>query len=388
MSMPGAVLVRPRAALIGACLAGLALALAGCSNATNSPVTVTGKTLTIYTSQPPDGAGGATATDVLHAEQLALQQAGSRAGTFTIRLDRVADHETSADARAAIENQSAVAYLGEVVPGTSGVSVQITNEVGLLQVSPTDTAGYLTQADPTVSGSPSTFYPSRSTYHETFARVVPTTVQEAKAIISEMASLHLSKVYVASDGGQYGTSIAAQVRKDATGGAMSVVSTPADADAVFYGGNDVATAARAVSAAASASPSAKLFVPSGLYADAFVSALSPAARQNLYVSSPGIPSGSLSPAARQFQTAFRSAYGHTPVPQAIFGYEAMSAVLAVLKEAGTKAGNRATVVSDFRSLTNRQSVLGTYSIKGGDTTLDSFVFARVHGGSLVPSGQG
>jgi hypothetical protein len=66
----------------------------------------------------------------------------------------------------------------------------------------------------------------------------------------------------------------------------------------------------------------------------------------------------------------------------------MSAVLAVLKEAGTKAGNRATVVSDFRSLTNRQSVLGTYSIKGGDTTLDSFVFARVRGGSLVPSGQG
>jgi branched-chain amino acid transport system substrate-binding protein len=387
MSMLGAVLVRPRAAMIGVCLAGLALALAGCSNATNSPVTVTGKTLAIYTSQPPGG-GGAIATDVLDAEQLALHQAGSRVGTFTIRLDRVADHETSADARAAIENQSAVAYLGEVVPGTSGVSVQITNEVGLLQVSPADTAAYLTQADPTVSGSPGTFYPSSSTYHETFARVVPTTVQEAKAIIGEMASLHLSKLYVASDGGQYGTSIAAQVRKDASGGAMTVVSSPADADAVFYGGNDVATAAKAVSAAASASPSAKLFVPSGLYADAFVSALSPAAQRNLYVSSPGIPSRSLSAAGQQFQTAFRSAYGHTPAPQAIFGYEAMSAVLAVLKEAGTKAGNRATVVSDFRSLTNRQSVLGTYSIKGGDTTLDSFVFARVRGGSLVPSGQG
>ena len=56
------------------------------------------------------------------------------------------------------------------------------------------------------------------------------------------------------------------------------------------------------------------------------------------------------------------------MPQAIFGYEAMSAVLAVLKQAGTGAGSRATVVSDFRTLHDRQSVLGTYSISSGDTT--------------------
>ena len=157
---------------------------------------------------------------------------------------------------------------------------------------------------------------------------------------------------------------------------------------MFYGGNVVTTSARAVSAIAAASPSAKLFVPSALYDDAFVSALSAAAQKNLYVDSPGFATGSLPPSGQQFETAFRSAYGHTPVPQAIFGYEAMSAVLAVLKEAGTKAGSRATVVSDFGALKNRQSVLGTYSINDGDTSLDAFVFARVQGGSLVPRGQG
>ena len=51
-----------------------------------------------------------------------------------------------------------------------------------------------------MSGSPSTFYPSRSTYHETFARVVPTTAQEAEAITAEMHSLGLTKLYVADDG--------------------------------------------------------------------------------------------------------------------------------------------------------------------------------------------
>ena len=374
--------------MIGACLASIAVVLAGCSSATNSAVTVTGKTLTIYASEPPGGAGGATTTDVLDAEQLALQQAGAKVGAYTVKLIRVEKAETSADAREAVQNNAAIAYLGEIVPGTSGVSVQITNELGLLQVSPTDTAVYLTQANPAVSGSPGTYYPSSSTYHETFARVVPTTVQEAKAIVAEMSSLHLSKLYVSSDGAPYGASIAASVKQDASGAGLTIASSAAGADAVFYGGNDATTAAKAVSVAASASPSAKLFVPSALYDDTFVSALSSAAQGNLYVSSPGIPSGSLSALGHQFESAFKTAYGHAPVPEAIFGYEAMSAVLAVLKEAGTKAGNRATVVADFRSLANRQSVLGTYSIKGGDTTLDSFVFAHVRGGSLVELGQG
>jgi branched-chain amino acid transport system substrate-binding protein len=86
---------------------------------------------------------------------------------------------------------------------------------------------------------------------------------------------------------------------------------------------------------------------------------------------------------RQFVSSFTSTYGHTPAPQAIFGYEAMSAVLAVLKQAGAAAGNRATVVSDFRGLHDRQSVLGTYSISAGDTSLAPFVFGRARGGVLV-----
>jgi branched-chain amino acid transport system substrate-binding protein len=63
----------------------------------------------------------------------------------------------------------------------------------------------------------------------------------------------------------------------------------------------------------------------------------------------------------------------------------MSAVLSVLKEAGTSAGNRSTVVHDFFAIKNRQSVLGTYSIDSdGDTSLAPFVFARLKSGQLVP----
>lgn len=379
----GAALARPRAGSIVA-VVGCLLALAGCSTQTKSAVTVSGSKLTIYASQPPVGAGGQVATDVLEAEKLALIKAGGRAGKYTIAFRQLDGRELSDNPRTALQNSTAIAYLGEIVPGTSQISVPINNELGLLQVSPTDTAAYLTQATPQVSGSPGTFYPTSSTYHQTFARVVPTTVQEAQAIVSEMRSLHLSKLYIGSDGSDYGASIAAEVRQDSAGHGLTVQSSPTGADAVFYGGNVVTTAARAVGRAASAAPSAKLFVPSALYDTAFVSALSPAAQNNLYVSSPGFSTQTLTAAGRQFVAAFRLAYGHQPQPQAIFGFEAMSALLSVLSQAGAAAASRAVVVSDFRSLHNRQSVLGTYSIQNGDTTIAPFIFARARAGALVP----
>jgi branched-chain amino acid transport system substrate-binding protein len=383
--MLGASLVRPRAAIACGLLA--ALALAGCAARTNSAVTVSGKTLTIYASRPPGGAGGQTAADVLDAEQLAFRQAGTTVGKFTVKLVTLHGKEISDNARRAVQDSTAIAYLGEIEPGTSQASVQITNELGLLEVSPTDTAAYLTEAVPVVSGSPSTFYPSRSTYHETFARMVPTSAREARAITAEMHSLGLSKLYVGDDGTPYGAAIAAEVRAGAGRQGLSLVSSLASADAVFYGGNTAAAATKALDQAAAAG-SAKLFAPSALYDDSFVARLSAAAQKNLYVSSPGFGSSSLSPGGRQFITAFRSAYHHAPAPQAIFGYEAMSAVLAVLKEAGTGAGSRSVVVGDFRALHNRQSVLGTYSISNGDTNLAPFVFGRPRGGALVAGAAG
>jgi branched-chain amino acid transport system substrate-binding protein len=383
--MLGASLVRPRAGAVCGLLA--SVALTGCATQTNSAVTIAGKTLTIYLSQPPGAAGRQAAADVLDAEQLALRQAGTKVGTFTLRNRILHGKEITDNARSAVQDKSSIAYLGEIGPGTSQDSVPITNELGLLQVSPTDTAVYLTQATPEVSGSPTTFYPSSSTYHQTFARVVPDSAQEAKAIAAEMHALSLSKLYVSDDGSDYGASIAAAVRSDAAKQGLSTASSAGGADAVFYGGTTPATATKALNQAAAAGR-AKLFVPSALYSDAFATGLSAGAQSKLYVSSPGFTPSQLTPAGQTFATAFRSAFGHAPVPDAIFGYEAASALIAVLKEAGSAAGSRATVVDDFRNLHNRQSVLGTYSISSGDTNIAPFVFGRFRGGRLVATAQG
>jgi branched-chain amino acid transport system substrate-binding protein len=107
---------------------------------------------------------------------------------------------------------------------------------------------------------------------------------------------------------------------------------------------------------------------------------------NLYVSEPGfLPTTYSASARQQFLTPFEAAYGHAPSPEAIFGYEAMSSVLSVLRDAGSQASNRSRVVHDFFGIRDRTSVLGTYSINSqGDTSIAPFVFSRFAKGTLVP----
>jgi hypothetical protein len=250
----------------------------------------------------------------------------------------------------------------------------------------------------------SNLYPARSTYHETFARVVPNTGQEAKALVAEMQALHVTHLYVTDDGQPYSAAIATEVVQAAktaglteTPGAATEAAVQASgADAVFYGGTldspGAARSAQALLDSVSASKSAiKLFAPSGLYNDTFVSGLTAATQARLVISSPGFLTHDLSSQGQQFVSEFKSHYGHDPAPQAIFGYAAMQAVLTVLDDAGAQAGNRADVVARFRTLKTdqtEQSVLGPYSITGGDPSIAPFVFARSQHGKLVPFAKG
>jgi branched-chain amino acid transport system substrate-binding protein len=369
-----------------ACLWALMVAgIAGCTStgSGNSTVTVSGKTLTIYVSAAPTNQP-TVAADVLAAEQLAFSPAS--VGGFSLQLKVVKDQKISDQARTVIQDKSAIAYLGEVVPHSSYASLGITNADDILQVSPTDTALELTQSTPAIPGAPDMYYQSLSTYGQTFARVVPTSGKEAKAQVQEMEALGVRKLYVGDDGGPYGVAMAYALKRD-LGGKINLAGSQADADGIFYASNSPASATRFFDKASAANPSVQLFAPSALSDPSFASGLSATVR-HMYVSAPGFLAQDLPPAGGNFVSQFKTKYGHAPDPQAIFGYEAMSAVLAVLREAGSQAGNRTTVVHDFLALKNRQSALGTYSMNSsGDTSIAPFVFSRLQRGQLVPFAQ-
>jgi branched-chain amino acid transport system substrate-binding protein len=377
------VLARRRVLHVCVAFAAVMSTAAGCTRA-GSSVTASGTTLTVYASAPPGVAGSQAAADVLAAEQLAYRQAGSKLGSFKLQFAKLTGSKVSDNARTAIEDTSSIAYLGELDPGLSAESLGITNAQDLLQVTPTDTAAALTQTNSSVPGAPNRYYESLGTYGRTFARVVPTTSLEAKAQVQEMQALNVSKLYVGIDGSQYGRAIAQAVRTDAASASITVVPSMSGADAAFFGASSDAVAARMFNSAASSAPTLKLFGPSALDDAAFASQLSSA--RNVFVSSPGFLTKDLSATAvSQFLKPFQDTYHRTPSPQAIFGYEAMSAVVSVLHKAGAAANDRDTVVKDFFAIRNRDSVLGTYSINvNGDTSIAPFVISHLVGGKLVP----
>jgi ABC-type branched-subunit amino acid transport system substrate-binding protein len=357
--------------------------VSGCAGRGVTSPKVSGNELAVYVSAPPG-----TSPDVLAAERLAFSNGPRQAGRFAVKLV-VLRGRASDNARTAIEDSSAIAYIGEAQPGLSGGTIGITNAQDLLQVSPADTATELTRSTPAVKGAPGVYYESRGTYGRTFARVVPTSAAEARAQATEMRSLGVKKVYVTDDSSSYGKAIAYAVAH-AVGAPLTVAEGPPDAsrvsssgaDAVFFGG----TSAKLATTLFNGVGKVKLFAPSALYSNGFIQGLSSAARSELYVSSPGFLSREVPAAGRdKFLKPFLAAYHHQPIPEAIFGYETVSAVLAVLEQAGSAANERATVVRDFMRFRSGSSVLGPVSIdEFGNPTIAPFVFARVHGSTLMP----
>ncbi|MGI8864273.1 MAG: hypothetical protein ACR2JH_07725 [Solirubrobacteraceae bacterium] len=374
--------VRARALALGG--VAVTIGVAGCAAATGTTVTATGRTLTIYSSVPAGAASNPVVQDVADAEQLAFTQKASEVSSYKLSFQQLGSAKLSDIPRTAIQNTAAIAYIGEIVPGASADTLGITNAQDLLQVSPTDTAVELTQPNSAVPGSPSRYYESLKTYSRTFARVVPTTALEAKAQVQEMQAVGVKRLDIAVDGSPYGQAIAALVHTDASSAGITVVSSPSGADGMFYAGADQAAAARTFTSAAGSNPSLKLFGPSALDGPALTTGLT-SGKPNLYISVPGLLSKDLSPAAQKFVSDFRAAYHRSPLPEAIFGYEAVASVIDVLKEAGGSANNRSTVVRDFFAIKDRPSILGSYSINvNGDTSLGPFVFERLRAGALVP----
>jgi branched-chain amino acid transport system substrate-binding protein len=374
-----------RAALLGVLAAALTtMGVSQCGGkGGGTTVTVSGTTLTIYASAPTT-VTGPVAADVVNAERLALSQLGSKVSGFRVDF-RVLKAKPSTNARTAIQDTSAIAYLGELQPGVSAGTMGITNAQDILQLSPTDTALELTRSTPAVHGAPDDYYEAKSTYGKTFGRVVPSSYAEAKAQAALMASLSVKKLYVANDGSPYGEAVAHALRQDAGGEAISTAQGPptaagfssSGADAVFFGAS--ATSAReAAQLFAEVGTKAKLFAPSAL-----ATASLP---DGTYLSQPGfLPRQVPALGKSQFVKPFESRYGHVPATQAIFGYESVAALMSVLHQAGGKANDRTTVVHDFFAIRNRQSVIGTYSIdSNGDPSIAPFVFSRFKSGTPVP----
>jgi branched-chain amino acid transport system substrate-binding protein len=368
-----------------------------------------GSTLTIYSSLPLEGDGRPQSEDVVRGEKLALEEHGGKAGNFKINYQSLDDAtaaagkweagQTSANARKAVGDDKTIVYLGEFNSGATAISLPITNEAGILQVSPSNTYVGLTRSEGADKGEPQKYYPSGN---RTYGRVVPADHIQAAAQVQYQKDQGCKATYILNDKEVYGAGIAAQVAKLAPPAGIQIkgndgIDTKAanfralagkikssGADCFFFGGITQNKGVQVFKDVAAANPTIKMFGPDGVAESAFSSKLGADVEKRTWITNPTLDPKLYPASAQQFFQKFKAKYGKDPEPYAIYGYEAMSVVLEAIKRAGDKGNDRASVVKSFFETKGRDSVLGKYDIdENGDTTLSDYGGNKIEGGKLV-----
>jgi branched-chain amino acid transport system substrate-binding protein len=404
-------------AAIACLIAALAMGVAACGGDDDDGGGETGgggggKTLTVYSSLPLQGASRPQTTAMVQGVQLALEQAGNKAGDFTVKYQSLDDstaqagswtpEATQANARKAAQDDSVGAYLGEFNSGASAVSIPILNEAGVPQISPANTAVGLTSDEPGAEpGEPDKYYP---TGQRTYTRIVPKDTIQGAALATLMQQDGCTKVFMTNDKEVYGAGLSRNIEASAEDVGLEVVdneeidknapnyrSLAAKAkgqgvDCFIYSGITANNAVQLYKDFSAALPDAKLYGPDGVaesgFSDPKEGGIPASVASKVKVTVATLSPDEYPPEGQEFFKQFEEKYGESnPDPYAIYGYEAMRLALDAIQRSGT--GDKADIVKALFDTKDRQSVLGTYSIdENGDTTLTDYGVYSIDGGEL------
>ncbi|HEY5199238.1 MAG TPA: branched-chain amino acid ABC transporter substrate-binding protein [Solirubrobacteraceae bacterium] len=403
--------MRTRLGMVGLLVvAATGIAACGSSNSSSTGSTGSsgGNTVDIYSSLPLQGASSAQTGPLVKGMELALSQAGSKAGPFTVNFQSLDDStaaagkwdpgQTAADARKAASDPKAVYYVGEFNSGASEVSIPILNEAGIAQVSPANTYVGLTTNEPgSAAGEPQKYFPSGK---RTYLRIVPIDSIQAAADLTAMKQAGCTKVAVANDKEAYGQGLATLLGLEKGFYGIDIVSNTGidptspnfrsyastiqgqGADCFFFAGIVSNGAVQITKDVNAALPTAKIFggdgVCTGSYTNQKMGGV-PAKIDPLMECTVATLDLAAYPGGKTFLAAYKAKYGPTaPDPYAIYGYEAMKLGLDTIAGLGTKGSDKSAVLAALFATKARASVLGTYGFNAaGDTTLKSYGLYKV-----------
>jgi branched-chain amino acid transport system substrate-binding protein len=394
----------------------LALAFAACGDDDDTTGGGGGdgaRTLTVYSSLPLQGAQRPQTTDMVKGIELALEQAGNKAGDFTIQYESLDDstaqagswtpEATGANARRAAQDDSTAVYIGEFNSGASAVSIPILNEAGVPQLSPANTAVGLTSDEPGAApGEPEEYYP---TGERTYARIVPKDTIQGAALATLMKEDGCTGVFMTNDKEVYGAGLATNIETSAEEQGLNIVANESidkgapnyrslaesaagqNADCFIFSGITANNAVQLYKDFAAALPDAQLYGPDGVaeagFFDPKEGGIPPDVARRVKLTVATLSPDEYPPEGQDFFDAFREKYDEpNPNPYAIYGYEAMRLALDAI--ARSETGDKADIIEAIFATADRPSVLGTYSIdENGDTTLTDYGTYTIDGGELV-----
>ena len=368
------------------------------------------KDVTIYPSLPLQGTTRDNSLDVQKGAQLALDQRNAKAGACTVTYKKLDDSTaqagqwdagaTSANARRVAGDENAIALIGEFNSSASAISIPITNEAGVLQVSPANTALELTKdAGPDDKGAPEKYYPSGERH---YGRVVPADHIQGSAQAEWMKEEGVKKLYTLDDTQVYGVGVAKTTADAAELNDIEVVGSDSidpkaanyrslaakvkesGADAVFYGGITANNAVQLYKDLGAALPDATLWGPDGVSESAFTNDLPADVADRTYLTVATINADDYGARGQEFFKDFRAEYKQKVIqPYAIYGFEAMDVILDSMERAGESCNDRQAVIDEFFNTKGKEGVTGTYDVdEDGDVTLSQFGRYRIENGEL------
>lgn len=369
----------------------------------------------IYSSVPLD-----EYVSVVHGVEMALEEAGSRAGQYRIEYIPLSDAKEPggkwdagvelANARRAAEDPLAVAYIGTYNSGAAKISIPVLNRVGMAMISPGNTYPGLTKPETGAANEPWVYYPLGPASRNYF-RVVPADDIQGAAGADYVQHVGVKNVFIIDDTELYGVGVADVFERRAREKGIRVAGRdslfpaadiPAlaqkiidsKADGVYFGGIAQNRPADLLSALVRQGFKGVFLGADGIATDTFADKAMPALsnRVRVFATSLGLPAGRLQGPGAEWYRRYKARYPEDRnVDFAPFGYEAGRAVLAAIARAGdlrTPSGGldrdkvRRLVAQTGSSDLNGPAILGEWRFDAnGDTSLRTISVQTLGGGS-------
>jgi len=409
-----------RKAAIGCLFGALALGVTACGEEEDEGggggggTSAGGETLTVYSSLPLQGASRPQTTAMVEGIELAVEQAGGKAGDFKIEYESLDDstasagtwtpEATSANAREVAQDSNAIAYIGEFNSGASAISIPILNEAPIGQVSPANTAVGLTSDEAGADkGEPEKYYPSGDRH---YVRIVPKDTIQGAALATVMSQDGCENAYILNDKEVYGAGLARNIEASAEEQGLEILANEGidpkaanfrslaskleseGTDCFVFSGITANGAVQLYKDVAAAIPDAKLYGPDGVaesgFADPAEGGIPASVASRTKVTVATLSPDEYPPEGQKFFADFEAKYDEpNPDPYAVYGYEAMRLVIDAIERAGENGNDRQAVIDELFATKGRESVLGTYDIdENGDTTLTDYGVYSIAGGEL------
>jgi len=381
-----------RRALCAAALAAV-VAAAGCGGDDEGRKAPDGA-LNVYVSVPTHGPAAANGRAVAAGARLALRDAGGRAGGRRVRLielpsNRPGDQDwdpgtVEANAKRAADDPRSIAYVGEVDRGASAVSVPRTNAADLLQVAPADGLTSLTRSPRgRPRAGPERYYPGE---HRTFLRLVPSDARVGRQMVALARTGGGRRIALVDTPDfaprELGAVLDAQVRRDGVPVAHTVLKDDPDGvaeevrelaltrpDAVLVSGEPGPVARALLAELARRLPSATVVA-------------SPALAATAGEGSGAVAVTGVLPASAQPRLGRRALerLGPRGRPDALYGYDAMTAVLRGVRAGG---GDRRAVARAALRPGAERGTTGAYQVvRGGDVVRPRVALVPLDGGPV------